>query len=243
MIDKPALHGDTVRMHADARHNPLDNPFWSALDSIHAGFALGSDEVRRYPADMAPFLGIAHAGVDMGDALDGSMLDGDSVLMVGVAPERLPPGWLLQPLEGLAQMTCEQPLEYMDGPRVIELDAHHRTDVLALTALVYPHYFRPRTMDMGRYFGIYVDGQLAAMIGERLGAVGHREMSAICTHPDFVGRGYARRLTAWLVNDNLQRGNLPFLHVAHANARAKHLYEHTGWRLRRDIGFWTLRRG
>ena len=68
--------------------------------------------------------------------------------------------------------------------------------------------------------------------------MGHREMSAICTHPDFLGRGFARHLTACLANDTLQRGSVPFLNVAHANTRAKKLYEQMDWRLRRDIGFW-----
>lgn len=49
-------------------------------------------------------------------------------------------------------------------------------------------------------------------------------------------------LTASLVNDSLQRGRLPFLHVSPANLRAKQLYERTGWRLRRDIPFWKLAR-
>jgi ribosomal protein S18 acetylase RimI-like enzyme len=230
-------------MRVDPFEHPLDNPFWSALGSIHADVALGSGEVRRYPADMAPFLGVAHAGVDMGAALDALGPAGDSVLLLGVAPQRMPAGWMLEAFADLAQLQCDHQLELIDGPQIIELDERHRADVLALTALVYPHYFRPRTMDLGRYFGIFVDGRLAAMIGERLGTFGHREMSAICTHPDFVGRGYARRLTAWLVNDTLQRGCVPFLHVAHANTRARRLYEQTGWRLRRDIGFWALRRG
>jgi predicted GNAT family acetyltransferase len=125
---------------------------------------------------------------------------------------------------------------------VIELTDTHRADVLALTARVYPHYFRERTMELGRYFGIYQDGRLAAMIGERLGTDAHQEMSAICTDPDFNGRGYARRLTALLTNDVLARGRTPFLHVSHANSRAKQLYERIGYRHRRDIGFWSLRR-
>ena len=112
-----------------------------------------------------------------------------------------------------------------------------------LTALVYPHYFRPRTMELGRYFGMYVDGRLAAIIGERLGTADAREMSAICTHPDFLGRGYARRLTAFLTNRTLRGGKLPFLHVAYSNMRAKALYEQMGYRLRRDIAFAALRRG
>jgi predicted GNAT family acetyltransferase len=97
-------------------------------------------------------------------------------------------------------------------------------------------------MELGRYFGIYQDGRLAAMIGERLGTDEHQEMSAICTHPDFNGRGHARRLTAWLSNDTLARGRTPFLHVSHENVRAKHLYEQLGYRVRRDIPFWSLRR-
>lgn len=221
----------------------LDNPFFSALDSIHAGLALRHGEVLRYPADVAPFLGIAHARVHLAEALDALVPAGDTVLMLGVLPAGLPSGWAPEPFADLAQMQCDHELDVIDGPDILELDERHRADVLALTALVYPHYFRPRTMELGRYFGMYVDGRLAAIIGERLGTPGTREMSAICTHPDFLGRGYARRLTAVLTNETLRAGKLPFLHVAYSNARAKALYERMGYRLRRDIAFMALRRG
>ena len=122
------------------------------------------------------------------------------------------------------------------------LGERHRGDALALTSLVYPHYFRQRTMELGRYFGIYRGRQLAAMIGERLGTSDTREMSAICTHPSFTGLGYARRLTATLGNDNLERGLLPFLHVSHENVRALNLYRAMGYAHRTDIGFWSLTR-
>ena len=128
------------------------------------------------------------------------------------------------------------------GRRSSNWATHIEPDVLALTALVYPHYFRPRTMDLGRYFGIYQEGRLAAIIGERMGMDDCQEISAVCTHPDFNGRGYARRLLAWLSNDVLDRGRTPFLHVSHENHRAKQLYERGGYRDRRDIGFWSLRR-
>lgn len=228
--------------------HPLDNPFFSALDSIHRDVALQHGDVLRYPAEFAPFLGIPHAGVDMAQALPGLVPEGDAALLLGVAPSRLPAGWMLEPFADLAQMQCERELEVIDGPAIVELDDRHRADVLALTALVYPHYFRLRTMELGRYFGMYVpdgsgDVRLAAIIGERLGTPDAREMSAICTHPDFLGRGYARRLTAFLTNETLRAGKLPFLHVAYSNARAKALYEAMGYRLRRDIAFMALRRG
>lgn len=233
-------------MHA----HPLDNPFWSSLATRHRHLALRAGDVARFPPDYAPFLGIADAGVDIGAAGEGDaplVAPGESVYLLGVAPARVPAGWTLQAFDDLAQMACMSPLDVPDGPEVAALEAPQREEVLALTALVYPHYFRARTMELGGYYGIHArDGhgarRLAAMIGERLGTDAHTEMSAICTHPDFGGRGYARRLTALLTNATLAEGRLPFLHVSHANARAKALYAGMGYRLRRNIGFWSLRR-
>lgn len=219
----------------------LDNPFWSSLRTRHRGIALRADDAARYPADFAPFLGVADADADAARALETLITPGESLYLLGIAPEA-PEGWRLESFTPLAQMVCEQPLDVSDGPEMIELSQTHRADVLALTALVYPHYFRARTMEMGRYFGIYQDGRLAAMAGERLGTDGFQEISAICTHPDFNGCGYARRLTAMLTNDNLQRGRIPFLHVSRENPRALRLYERIGYRHRRDIGFWSIRR-
>lgn len=219
----------------------LDNPFFAALASIHAPLARSSGGVRRYPADVAPFLGVATDGDDVGSDLAALLPAGDTAYLLGVLPA-IPAGWSLQSFRPLAQMQCPGPLAVAEGPEPIRLGPEHRADVLALTALVYPHYFRERTMDLGRYFGIYEQGRLAAMIGERLGDGEHRELSAICTHPDFHGRGYAGRLTALLANDLLAAGKRPFLHVSYANDRAKSLYERLGFRLRRDIGFHSLHR-
>ncbi|MDN5782346.1 MAG: GNAT family N-acetyltransferase [Luteimonas sp.] len=220
----------------------LDNPFWASLCSRHRGIALRAGEVARYPAAFAPFLAVADADVDVGAAFDALVAPGERVYLLGVAPASVPDGWRLQASDPLVQMTCEAPLQVADGPAMVALSDMHRADVLALTALVYPHYFRERTMELGRYFGIHRDGRLEAMIGERLGTDGAQEMSAICTHPDFTGRGHAQRLTAMLTNDALRGGRLPFLHVSRGNVRALRLYEKLGYRHRRDIGFWSLAR-
>lgn len=223
-------------------HAALDNPFWSSLQTVHSHLALRQADAARFPAGHAPFLGIAAADADVADALHALVAPGESVYLLGVAPCTLPSTFELEFLGDLAQMVCEMPLANGDTIDIRPLHAADRTDVLALTVLVYPHYFRERTIEMGRYFGIHRDGRLAAMIGERLGTDDARELSAICTHPDFSGRGYARALTAMLANDTLARGRLPFLHVSHANTRARALYERMGFRLRRDIPFWSLQR-
>lgn len=221
--------------------HPLDNPIWESLASRHRALALRQNDAARYPPDVAPFLGVPADGVDATASLEALVPHGDTVLLLGRAPSEAE-GWRPQQLALLAQMVCPARIAEADGPELIELTEAHRADVLALTALVYPHYFRPRTVELGRYFGIYQHGRLAAMIGERMGMDDYTEISAVCTHPDFNGRGYARRLLAWLSNDVLDRGLTPFLHVSHENCRAKELYEQNGYRVRRDIPFWSLRR-
>ena len=161
--------------------------------------------------------------------------------LLGVTPPAID-GWRLEPLGELSQMVLDAPLDEPEGPDVVALTPAHRADVLELVALVYPHYFRERTMELGRYFGIFDDGRLAAMIGERLGTPDATEMSAICTHPAHTGRGLARRLMARLANDLFAAGQQPFLHVAQHNARAMALYQRVGFRQRRTIPFFALHR-
>jgi ribosomal protein S18 acetylase RimI-like enzyme len=226
----------------------LDNPFWASLDSRHRSIARRNGDAARFPVEYAPFLGVVDAAADADDALHTLVAPGESVYLLGVVPA-VPQGWRLEAYRPLAQMIRETPIAVDDGAGavddgagIVRLTESHRADVLALTALVYPHYFRERTMELGRYFGICVDGRLAAMAGERLATDTYQEVSAICTHPDFIGRGYAHRLTAMLTNDILADGRIPYLHVSYENPRAKALYERMGYRLRRDIPFWSLTR-
>ncbi|MGO1071874.1 GNAT family N-acetyltransferase [Lysobacter sp. CA199] len=219
----------------------LDNPIWQSLRSRHRDLAMEHDDAARYPAPIAPFLGVREHGAAMDTALRTLVPDGDTALLLGRAPS-VGPQWELRHMTDLAQMICPEPVAAVDTADIVELGPDRREEVLALTALVYPHYFRARTMDLGRYFGICQDGRLAAMAGERMGTHDYTELSAICTHPDFLGRGYARRLLIFLSNDNHARGRVPFLHVSHENPRAVELYERNGYRLRRDIAFWSLRR-
>jgi predicted GNAT family acetyltransferase len=94
---------------------------------------------------------------------------------------------------------------------------------------------------MGRYFGIWRGSRLAAMAGERMFAGTYREISAVCTHADFVGRGYAAQLIAHLITLIVQERNTPFLHVGKQNRRALSLYERLGFRQRSELSMLRVR--
>src|SRR5262249_1306565 len=121
-----------------------------------------------------------------------------------------------------------------------ELTAADVPEMISLTRLTQPGPFGERTREMGDYFGIRVNGKLAAMAGERLKVPGFTEISAVCTHPDFLGRGYARGLMGILMQRIGARGETPFLHVRKTNARAVELYERLGFRKRLEAHYAVL---
>jgi ribosomal protein S18 acetylase RimI-like enzyme len=221
---------------------PLDNPVWSALTTHHGDFARRTAHAARYPASVAPFVAVDPVDADAAQQL-ATLVDVDeTVLFVGPVPPLASTWSVVEPLVHIAQMTCDSRLTVNDGPQMIALTRAHTADVLELTARVYPHYFRPRTVEMGRYFGIYDGAKLAAIAGERMRFDGYTELSAICTDPGYTGRGYAQRLVAMLTNDILDQGIQPFLHVSHQNTRAKSLYAHMGYRMRTDIPLLAVKR-
>ena len=69
-----------------------------------------------------------------------------------------------------------------------------------------------------------------AMAGERLKVPGYTEVSAVCTHPDHTGKGYARMLMREIMRGIRDRGEIPFLHVRSENTRAIGVYERLGFR-------------
>jgi predicted GNAT family acetyltransferase len=100
-----------------------------------------------------------------------------------------------------------------------------------LTKLTRPGPFGPKTLELGEYFGRFEGSRLVAMAGERMFAGALREISGVCTHPDFQGRGYARRLVRKLIHREGRRNETPFLHVMRDNASARQLYERLGFRV------------
>jgi predicted GNAT family acetyltransferase len=80
------------------------------------------------------------------------------------------------------------------------------------------------------------------MAGERLKVPGHTEVSAVCTHPEHTGKGYAAVLMAEVMRRIRKRGETPFLHVRADNERAIKIYKRLGFRERKLGHFAVLRK-
>jgi GNAT superfamily N-acetyltransferase len=121
-----------------------------------------------------------------------------------------------------------------EAPEAIPLGPEHASQALALATLTRPGPFGPRTIELGDYFGCFDGPHLVAMAGERMHAGTLREISGVCTLPEYQGRGFARRLTVKLIRRQMQRNETPFLHVMHDNIGARRLYERMGFRTYRE---------
>jgi predicted GNAT family acetyltransferase len=107
-------------------------------------------------------------------------------------------------------------------------------EMLALAQLTQPGPFGIRTGELGEFIGIRdVSGKLVAMTGVRLHVPGFTEISAVCTHPDHLGKGYAGTLMLEMMERIRRRGDTPILHVRSNNTRAIQLYERLGFKQRR----------
>lgn len=112
-----------------------------------------------------------------------------------------------------------------------------------LALLTQPGPFFALTHRLGDFVGIRRDGRLVAMAGERMKLDGFTEVSAVCTHPDHRGYGYAGALMSVVIERILARGETAFLHSYSSNTGAIALYERLGFSLRRQICATVLSRG
>jgi len=221
----------------------LDNPFWSSLTTGHAHFALGGALARRYPADISPIAGLAAPEPANITALETLVSVGDDMATVARSTPKLPAHWEILYESRLTQMIRSDPTLLPEAP--VDASALGPADVpemLALVELTKPGPFRLRTIELGAYIGLRQSGRLLAMAGERLWIDDFREVSAVCTHPDVQGQGYARALIARVVNRMLRAGQTPMLHVESANRRAIDLYRALGFIPRTELSLLYARR-
>ena len=233
--------GDHVSTRAaiEVQSGMLDNLMWHSLVGPHAHLAEGSGPVRRYDPDVALFAAVEHAGPEAWDALQTLVGAKRTAFLTGSMVGSVPTGWV-RLFQGLGhQMILRRPeqLAPMDPSVTIEaLTADDVPQMLALVELAQPGPFRPRTIEMGAYFGVFNgDRQLIALAGERLRAAGYTEISAVATHPDARRRGLGGLLTSHVARHIASRGDTPLLHVTATNETAKRVYDRLGFETRKQL--------
>jgi predicted GNAT family acetyltransferase len=212
---------------------PLDNPIWHALTGPHAGLALGDERLRWYP----PEIGVFAASPDP-TTFDLALPAWDGALAVTMSAEPLlaPHGWRKVFQEDYLQMTCEAVVAPAHRhPVIVELSIADVPSMMALTALTKPGPFFERTIELGPYVGVRDEGRLVAMTGTRLAFAGHTEISAVCTHPEYQGEGFAQALVHHLTATIIERGEVAFLQVAQTNAAGIRAYQAAGFQPRTAI--------
>jgi predicted GNAT family acetyltransferase len=204
----------------------LDNPVWHALNSHHAHLAIGTGLAKYYPSEVNGAAALAeHSEAAYRDLVELVGAGGTTALFEAKLPQNMP-DWTLVFAGNADQMVCQKPVpEPENTDEVVELTAADVPDMLQLIAIAQPGPFLARTIEMGRYFGIRQDGMLVAMAGQRFRLNGYCEVSAVCTHPDWRGKGYARLLSSIVVNKIWKDNSVPFLHVDPKNALAIRIYE------------------
>jgi predicted GNAT family acetyltransferase len=221
----------------------LDNVIWQALTTRQAHFAERSGEAGRFLSDITSLCAFAEPSASGYASLAALVSTGGTAALF--LDEKYEPrtGWTVVAEAPLMQMICENPSDAApsSSDQLIELGPPDSHDMLELTALTKPGPFGNRTHELGFYAGIRVNGRLIAMAGERLKVPGHTEVSAVCTHPDHTGKGYARALMMEIMRSIRERGETPFLHVRQDNTRAIELYKRLGFRERRVLHLAVLR--
>lgn len=209
----------------------LDNIMWNCLTGPHAKFAAGAGDVRRYAPGFSPIVGCRDPQRPDFTALSNYCERGESFYIdrwSGAAPG----GWQIEKEATMLKMVWDAAMPAEDlAPDAVLLRPEHAVQAVELARLTNPGPFGIRTPELGEYFGYFDRGRLIAMAGERLCIGDLHEVSGICTHPDFQGRGLAKKLTLKLVHRQLQRGKTPFLHVMSHNTPARALYEKLGFRI------------
>ncbi|MES1156509.1 MAG: GNAT family N-acetyltransferase [Alphaproteobacteria bacterium] len=215
--------------------HPLDHAVWSALTTRQAAFATGGALALTFPTDVSP-LAAAHDGSDEAiDALAALIPEGGDLSLLEPTPPEPPPSVRVAKYAAGLQMVARSfTADGRDAP-IETLGDADAAEMLALATLTKPGPFRTRTHKLGRFLGIRDGGRLVAMAGERLHAEGFREISAVCTHPDYRGRGYGAALMRAVGARMLADGDTPFLHSYADNAPAIALYRSLGFEVRLEV--------
>jgi predicted GNAT family acetyltransferase len=202
----------------------------------------GNALARRFARDVNLFASARDDTPEAVAALAALVKPEESVFLLQVPEIVVPPGLVEVKSARGVQMVATRRVMFESAHDILMLEEEDAPEMLELATLTEPGPFLARTHTMGTFRGIRIDGRLAAMAGERMRFPGYTEVSGVCTHPDFRGRGLARRLSAAVAADIEARGDQAFLHAWKTNQAAISLYEGLGFELRWEVNAAVFKR-
>jgi ribosomal protein S18 acetylase RimI-like enzyme len=219
----------------------LDNVIWNALTTEQSHFGERDGDAARFAPEVTALAGLREATPEAFAGLARLLGDGAAAGLFLDAGVELPPA--LTYLDGatVVQMVHVGPTPDADETGLIELGADYNDEMIDLAHRTRPGPFGTRTRELGAFLGVQSGGRLVAMAGQRMRLPGLIEVSAVCTDPGHLGRGYAGRLMNAQIARIRAAGATPFLHVRGDNDRAVGVYERLGFASRRSFRYAIVR--
>ena len=217
----------------------LDQPVWNALVSGNSNLSYGIAAAKYFDKAVSPFADVEDQDSDNFKMLYEIMPDNQGVVIFPSINENLKAAqWsVISRIDGF-QMVYNGPVQELKNEQTIQpLGSSNISAMLSLTKQTEPGPFAEKTIDFGHYHGIFSDNKLVAMAGQRLHPGTFAEISGVCTHPDFTGKGFARQLILHQIRRILENNETPFLHVKSENFSAIKLYQSIGFEIRTEIFF------
>ena len=218
-----------------ANIDPLERPVWHALIGRQASFAIGDERALRFAPDVNLFAAACDDSPECIAALGKLVPPDGNLLLLQVEESPLPPGAAIELTAPCVQMVLDRLVPTAASARIGLLAEADAPEMLALATLTQPGPFFVRTHTLGAFWGVREDGRLIAMAGERMRLDGFTEISGVCTHPNFRGRGLAAVLSHTVARHIVARGETPFLHALAGNAAAIAIYRALGFVMRRQM--------
>lgn len=234
------------------------NPPLESLSTTFAGIALRRGLALKFPREITPFAALLEPSAAAFADLHTLLEPGESTFVICFhpLPDPLPSNLTAKGPFAVRQFEfpADAPLPPLSPHTPIHpLTCAHAAEMVALTDVAFPGFFRPRTCAMGPYFGIRSAGApanipapLIAMVGERMNirrpGADFREISGLCTHPDHRGRGLAPALLSHILHQHGSAGLRSYLHVATDNLTAIALYIRLGFLPRGEFPLYSIRR-
>lgn len=214
----------------------LDNPIYHSLATAHRPFAKGVEGVYHYEEDVAPFAGLKENSKENFELLYAiSPPESTFVVFTPIAFET-PENWKLLTHIDMFQLVYDHAhVPTGDENPFEDLDENHVLEMIDLVKLTQPGPFKSKTILLGNYTGVFQNYQLVSMAGHRFHPAPYIEISAVCTHPDHLGNGYAYTLLREQIKRILAKGQIPFLHVRDDNEGAINLYQKLGFVIRTSM--------